>query len=472
MSNIRTIASELDVSYPRPGVNNTSQTHRDNTNATQRALNLAHDELTTIQNLRFNFIGDAAGQTNPVSAAVVAGGQTRLDASLTLASVLAASVNLDSRTQDMTLSLDVKGRVIGASPQSHTMNLASGHLVNQPIAFQGSLGLGSGQVQIPSYTFNGQGRLTATGITNVAFGIRSHIMTSGSILIGDTNNRSVELAPPGAGSYSLSFQNGQPTWVTGGTVYTDEQSRDAVGAALRAQSGLGWNVDDAGDTITLVVSDATVFRTAIGLGTSATRNTGTTGATIPLLNTANSWAGAQTFTTTLATTQSLDTQFYLNVNGGKPLINLDTADSLSYDRDANLLKLTIAGTDVLTWGTQGVSVQGKNLTELYEAKGILAGIATKTTNYSLVLTDVGQVIEMNLTTANTLTIPASSAINFPIGSRIDLLQLGTGQTTITPSSGVTVRSVGGKLKLTTQYSGASLYKRALDEWVIMGDLVA
>lgn len=37
-------------------------------------------------------------------------------------------------------------------------------------------------------------------------------------------------------------------------------------------------------------------RTALGLGTSATVNTGTSGATIPLLNGTNTWAAAQSFT--------------------------------------------------------------------------------------------------------------------------------------------------------------------------------
>lgn len=40
---------------------------------------------------------------------------------------------------------------------------------------------------------------------------------------------------------------------------------------------------------------AAVARTNLGLGTAATVNTGTSGATIPLLNGANTWAAAQTF---------------------------------------------------------------------------------------------------------------------------------------------------------------------------------
>lgn len=42
-------------------------------------------------------------------------------------------------------------------------------------------------------------------------------------------------------------------------------------------------------------TSASAARTNLGLGTSATVNTGTSGATVPLLNGANTWAAAQTF---------------------------------------------------------------------------------------------------------------------------------------------------------------------------------
>lgn len=60
----------------------------------------------------------------------------------------------------------------------------------------------------------------------------------------------------------------------------------------------GANTWSATQTFTLapVFTDASGSRTALGLGTSATVNTGTSGATIPLLNGANTWSSAQTLT--------------------------------------------------------------------------------------------------------------------------------------------------------------------------------
>ncbi|WP_164820573.1 hypothetical protein [Sinorhizobium meliloti] len=43
-------------------------------------------------------------------------------------------------------------------------------------------------------------------------------------------------------------------------------------------------------------ADATTARGTLGLGTAATQNTGTSGATLPFLNGANTWSGQQTFT--------------------------------------------------------------------------------------------------------------------------------------------------------------------------------
>lgn len=70
-----------------------------------------------------------------------------------------------------------------------------------------------------------------------------------------------------------------------------------------ASSAPVWGaVPLTGITGTLAISNggtgatsAANARTNLGLGTSATVNTGTSGATIPLLNGANTWAAAQTF---------------------------------------------------------------------------------------------------------------------------------------------------------------------------------
>jgi hypothetical protein len=94
----------------------------------------------------------------------------------------------------------------------------------------------------------------------------------------------------------------------------------------------------------------------------------------------------------------------------------------------------------------------------------------QTVNYSLVLADNGKLVETNVGAANTITVPPNSSITFPIGTKIDIAQYGAGQTTIVPGIGVTVRSAGGALKLSAQYSGATIVKIGTDEWYLFGDI--
>jgi hypothetical protein len=69
---------------------------------------------------------------------------------------------------------------------------------------------------------------------------------------------------------------------------------DADAAAVRTTIGAG-----AGDMLKSEnlsgLANYTTARSNLGLGTAAVVNTGTSGATIPLLNAANTWSGAQTF---------------------------------------------------------------------------------------------------------------------------------------------------------------------------------
>lgn len=117
-----------------------------------------------------------------------------------------------------------------------------------------------------------------------------------------------------------------------------------------------------------------------------------------------------------------------------------------------------------------VSTATQTALDAKEVLGEYTGINTQTGSYTLVLGDKGKLIEMNVGSANNLTIPPNSSVAFPVKSRIDISQLGAGQTTIVAGGGVTIRSSGAKLKLTGQYSGGSLVKRATDEWVLFGDI--
>jgi hypothetical protein len=94
----------------------------------------------------------------------------------------------------------------------------------------------------------------------------------------------------------------------------------------------------------------------------------------------------------------------------------------------------------------------------------------QTASYTLVLSDADKLVEMNVGSANNLTVPLNSSVAFATGTQILLAQYGAGQTTVVATSGVTIRSNGAKLKLNAQYSGATLIKIDTNEWYLFGDI--
>jgi len=105
--------------------------------------------------------------------------------------------------------------------------------------------------------------------------------------------------------------------------------------------------------------------------------------------------------------------------------------------------------------------------------GMIADVVTnaQTASYTLVLDDKNKIVEMNVASANNLTVPPNSSVAFPVGSQINILQVGAGQTTVVAGAGVTINSTPG-LKIRAQYSYATLIKRATNTWVLVGDISA
>jgi hypothetical protein len=126
-------------------------------------------------------------------------------------------------------------------------------------------------------------------------------------------------------------------------------------------------------------------------------------------------------------------------------------------------------------GTVTVAASGVAFTDGTQTKeGVPSRtpIIQKTDSYTLsALTERDSLIEVAKSTATTITIPANSTVAYPVGTSIDILQTSTGQVTIAGAGGVTVNATPG-LKLRTQWSSATLFKRATDTWVVYGDLTA
>ncbi len=98
--------------------------------------------------------------------------------------------------------------------------------------------------------------------------------------------------------------------------------------------------------------------------------------------------------------------------------------------------------------------------------------STLTANYTLdSISKKDGVYEVNSSTPVTITIPTNANLAWPVGASVDFLQVGTGQVTISPASGVTLNYTPGN-KLRTQWSSCTIMKRDTDSWILYGDLKA
>jgi len=146
-----------------------------------------------------------------------------------------------------------------------------------------------------------------------------------------------------------------------------------------------------------------------------------------------------------------------------------TVDFTQGSLDTLALKFLEANTVTVSDG-----VSFSDGTQTKEGVPSRTGIVQVTENYNLSTGGLSlrdDLIEANSSSAFTVTIPTDASTNYPVGTSIDILQAGSGQITIAGDSGVTVNGTPG-LKLRTQWSSATLFKRAADTWVVLGDLSA
>jgi hypothetical protein len=154
------------------------------------------------------------------------------------------------------------------------------------------------------------------------------------------------------------------------------------------------------------------------------------------------------------------------------LSSLTASQILALDGSGNIQSLAVATYPSLTELSYVKGVTSAIQTQLNTKAAKLITTNRQTASYTLALTDADLLVEMNVASANNLTVPPSGTTNFTIGTQIQIAQYGAGQTTVVSGVGVTIRSAGSRLKLNQQYSGATLIKIATDEWYLFGDLSA
>jgi hypothetical protein len=162
-------------------------------------------------------------------------------------------------------------------------------------------------------------------------------------------------------------------------------------------------------------------------------------------------------------------------------------NSLGYQGAGDIEGVT-AGTGLSGGGTSGtvtVSIDTAVTADLTTAQTLTNKTLTdpkinlafdaETASYTAVLANNGQIVTMNNASANTFSIPTNASVAFPIGTQINVLQIGAGQTTIQAvTSGTTsilsTAATAAAPKIRARYGMATCIKAATDTWYVVGDI--
>lgn len=97
--------------------------------------------------------------------------------------------------------------------------------------------------------------------------------------------------------------------------------------------------------------------------------------------------------------------------------------------------------------------------------------AQTNTSYTFLASDAQKFVTFTNSNPILVTVASNATQNLPVGTQIQLAQMGSGQVTIqgaTSPNPVTINSDPG-LKLRTQYSVATLVQLSVDNWILIGD---
>jgi len=148
-----------------------------------------------------------------------------------------------------------------------------------------------------------------------------------------------------------------------------------------------------------------------------------------------------------------------SVNGkAGPSASLTAADVGAYAKPAGGIPLTDLASDVQS------TITATN------AATVMSNV--QASDYTLQLSDAGGAVDVSASSPATITVPASTSVSFNPGTVIQVSQLGLGQVTITPDTGVSVVAIGGALSTKQQYGVITLRNMQQDTWIAYGDVAS
>ena len=153
---------------------------------------------------------------------------------------------------------------------------------------------------------------------------------------------------------------------------------------------------------------------------------------------------------------------------------------LSISTDTTQRGLVVQGTasstaNLTEWWKGSSSVTSLDVSGNFTTDGNVVYNQTITTSsvtsYTLGLIDSGRVIEFTASSTISVTIPSSSSVSWKKGTRIDILQAGTGSVQITSTDVLNYYSpTSGTCKTKAQWSAITLLYRGSGSWVGIGNI--
>ena len=165
-----------------------------------------------------------------------------------------------------------------------------------------------------------------------------------------------------------------------------------------------------------------------------------------------------------------------NIEGSVTGGNIVIADAGTIGSASDTDAIAIASNGVVTFSQVPVlpndTIETADIQDNAVTPAKIAGAvnAQTGTTYTLVLTDAFKTVTSSNGSAQTVTIPLNSSVAFSTGDRIDIVMLGSGTTSVTGASGVTLNGVnGGTGAISAQFAAVSCLKIATDTWILMGN---
>jgi hypothetical protein len=134
-----------------------------------------------------------------------------------------------------------------------------------------------------------------------------------------------------------------------------------------------------------------------------------------------------------------------------------------------IISPTMADTTLIQDGQTAGSITAADIRQINDSITGLYTTQQSGTTYTLTLADRGTQVESTSASATTFTVPPNSSVGFVINTVISFRQYGAGQLTIAAGAGVILRTASS-LTVRARYGSGSLQQRAIDEWVVSGDM--